>query len=289
MARSSQGHAEGRFALLGLICAMAVLLFATRDAAVERRAVPTLTDDIQAPVAAFLARPLRAAEGAIAGAEDRARALEENRELRRELAELRSESQRLGAMRLRLERLEAMLAIDLNGEIPTDRITARVVSDPDGPFVRSYLLGAGQGSGVRDGNAVMSDAGLVGHVVSAGARSARVLRLDDLNSRVAVMNLRNGARAILVGANDGTAVLRFVTGEEPFIAGDRIVTSGDDGRLPQGLPVGSVSSDDGRFLVTLDFTQRPVDWVVVLPTQPVALAEDVEADAGAAATDGAGQ
>ena len=287
MARSSQGHSEGRFALTGLISAMVVLLFMSRDAAVERRTSPILTDDIQAPVAAFLGQPLRAAEGALASAEDRARALEENRELRRELTELRAESQRLGAMRLRLERLEAMLDIDLRGDIPADRITARVVSDPDGPFVRSYLLGAGEASGVRDGYAVMSDAGLVGHVVSAGTRSARVLRLDDLNSRVAVMNPRNGARAILVGANDGTAVLRFVTGEEPFMADDRIVTSGDDGRLPQGLPIGLVSTDGERFLVRLDFTTKPVDWVVVLPTRPVALAEEVEVETAAA--DGAGQ
>ncbi len=279
MARPNSGHSEGRLALLGLISAMAVLLFASRDAAVERRTSPTLTDDIQAPIAAFFGRPLRAVEASLASAEDRARALEENRELRKELAELRAESQRLGAMRLRLQRLEAMLGIERRGEIPADRITARVVSDPDGPFVRSYLLGTGRDAGVRDGYAVMSDAGLVGHVVSAGSRSARVLRLDDLNSRVAVMNPRNGARAILIGANDGTSALRFVTGEASFVIEDRIVTSGDDGRLPQGLPIGTMKTADDRFLVTLDFTKRPVDWVVVLPTTPVADADDVERDA----------
>ena len=284
--RSSSDRSEGRFALAGLMLAMAALMFASRDAAVERRSAPMLTDDIQAPVAAFLGRPLRAVEESLASAEDRTRALEENRELRRELAVLRAEAQRLGAMRLRLERLEAMLGVELRGTIPEQRIPARVVSDPDSPFVRSYLLGAGRASGVEEGHAVMSDAGLVGHVVSAGERSARVLRLDDLNSRVAVMNPRNGARAIMVGSNDGTAVLRFVTGEEPFVAGDRITTSGDDGRLPLGLPVGRIA--DG-LSVTLDYTARPVDWVVVLPFIAVAESSDADTPVELAAVDGDGQ
>ena len=273
MAQGKSDRADGRVGLLLLTLAALILLVVSRSDARERRAAPLLAADIQAPVAAYLSRPFRAVETSLADAEDRAQALEENRALRAELARLRRESQRLAAMRSRLARLEATLGITVNGDIPAERVTARVVSDPGSPFVRSYLLAAGAEHGVYPGYAVLNEAGLVGHVVSAGRRSARVLRLDDLNSRVAVMSERSGARAILAGANDGPPALRFVADPLGWETGDVLLTSGDDGRLPQGLPVGTLEAD-GR--IALDFATVPTDWVVVIPAVPVGDPDDVE-------------
>ena len=276
MARTRADRSQGRVGLiLAVVVAMGTLVVGSRSA-VERRSAPLLTADIQAPVADFVGTPFRALETSLATAEDRRRALEENKALRRELTSLRRENDRLQAMRARLARLEGTLELRVNGDIPSERITARVVSDPGSPFVRSLLLAVGSRDGVAEGHAVLSDAGLVGHVVSAGQRSARVLRLDDLNSRVAVMSERSGARAILVGANNEAPSLRFASDATQWEAGDRVLTSGDDGRLPQGLPVGTLR-EGGR--VALDFTTAPTDWVVVIPYIAPAKADDVEAHA----------
>lgn len=296
MARTKADRSEGRIGLIGLVTLALALLVSQREAAQERRSAPLLSADVQAPVAQTLGAPLRALEHTLATAEDRRRALEENKALRAELTELRRENDRLAAMRWRLGRIEDLKGIRVNGEVPSQQITARVVSDPGSPFVRSFLLGAGQVDGVREGYAVLSDSGLVGHVVSAGRQSSRVLRLDDLNSRVAVMSERSGARAILAGSNDANPELRFISDIEGWHETDRVVTSGDDGRLPQGLPVGTVGAD-GR--VDLDYRRQPSDWVIVLPYAPIADAADVEqlgpelpdgsAEAGASTTaDGAG-
>jgi rod shape-determining protein MreC len=274
MVRAKSDRSEGRLGLSLLIIVALVMLVFGRDAAQDRRASPTLTDDIQAPVATVLSRPFRAIEEGLRSREDRRRAHEENRALRRELASMRRERDRLMAMQDRLARLETTLSIRVNGDIPSQRITARVVSDPGSPFVRSFLLSAGTEDGVEAGYAVMSDAGLVGHVLSAGQRSSRVLRLDDLNSRVAVMSVRSGARAILVGTNEGTPTLKFIANSEGWIEGDRVVTSGDDGQLPMGLPVGRVIE---KAQVELGYRKQSVDWVILLPFEPMARDEDVEA------------
>lgn len=261
--------------LLLMIVLSAVLLFTQRDAATERRTTPLLASDVQAPVAAFLGAPFRKLEGAVEDVEDGRRALLENRALREELTTLRADNTRLRAQQARLIRLETILAVELTGDIPDQRITARAVSDPSSPFVRSFLIGAGRNAGIQDGYAVLSDAGLVGHVVSAGRRSARVLRLDDLNSRVAVSSERSGARAILAGANDDRPTLAFVADVDGWRAGDRVLTSGDDGRLPQGIPIGTVLPGN-RLAVALDFLEKPVDWVFVLPYEGLADPEDVD-------------
>ncbi len=275
MARNGTRSAEGRVGLLLLIALSAVLLLTQRDAALERRTTPLLTGDIQAPIAVWLGTPFRGLESAVSDVEEGRRALEENRVLRAELTTLREENDRLRAHRARQKRLESLLAVDRLDEIPDERIAARAVSDSASPFVRSLLIGSGREAGIRDGYPVLSDAGLVGHVVSAGRRSARILRLDDLNSRVAVMSDRSGARAILRGSNESAPSLAFVADLEGWLPGDRIVTSGDDGRLPRGLSVGTLL-EGADMEVSLDFLGAPVDWVFVLPYEGLADPDDVD-------------
>jgi len=258
-----------------MIVLSAVLLLTQRDAATERRTTPSLASDVQAPVAAWLGAPFRKLEGAAADIEDSRRALEENKVLREELTILRAKNDQLLAQKARLRRLEKLLSVERTGDIPDRRIAARAVSDPSSPFVRSLLIASGRNNGVFDGYAVLSDVGLVGHVVSAGRRSARVLRLDDLNSRVAVMSQRSGARAILAGANDDRPTLAFVADPEGWQVGDRVITSGDDGRLPMGLPVGTVLPGD-RLAVDLDFLASTIDWVFILPYEGLATPDDVD-------------
>lgn len=268
MARLGSNSSEGRIGLLLLILLSAVLLLTQREEARERRTTPLLTSDLQAPVAAWLGLPFRQLEGTLSDVEEGRRALQENHALRAELVELRAQNDRLKASEARMKRLEALLFVDFKADIPSRRIAARAVSDTASPFVRSVLIGAGKSAGIRDGYPVLSEAGLVGHVVSAGSRSARVLRLDDLNSRVAVESARSGARAILTGLNMDDAGLAFVSHPDDWSIGDRVITSGDDGRLPAGLPVGTVKRVE-PFRVALDFHRAPIDWVFVLPFEPL--------------------
>jgi len=63
-------------------------------------------------------------------------------------------------------------------------ITARVIVDSGGAFANSLVLNAGSRAGVAKGQAVVTGDGLVGRIHGVGARSARVLLVTDLNSRI---------------------------------------------------------------------------------------------------------
>ena len=58
------------------------------------------------------------------------------------------------------------------------------------------MLNAGSRDGVEKGHAVIDGTGMVGRVVEVGQRSARVLILTDLNSRIPIMVGTTGDRAI---------------------------------------------------------------------------------------------
>lgn len=221
-----------------------------------------------APALELLSRPLRAIENIVIGFQDRSRAVEENIALREELYDLREEKQRYQLMEKKLAHLEKILGIEDGIDIPTKKVVARAISEVEGPFVRSALINVGVNKGVKKGHPVMTVHGLYGHILHSGPISSRVLQLGDLNSRISVMSERSEARAILSGDNSDLPLLAFVEDRADWGVGDTVLSSGDGGVLPQGLPVGEVrSNDSGQFVVELGTTGKPIDWVWVYPYQ----------------------
>lgn len=127
--------------------------------------------------------------------------------------------------------------------------SGRIIADARGPFVRSALVNLGRKDGVRIGYAVINGDGLVGRTVEAGDSVARVLLLNDLNSRIPVIVGPNGARGLALGDNSAELQLDFVEEGAAIYAGDEVYTSGSDGVLPRGLRVGMVVGEPGAYKV----------------------------------------
>jgi rod shape-determining protein MreC len=98
--------------------------------------------------------------------------------------------------------------------------------------------------------------GLAGRIAEVGRRSARVLLLTDINSRVPVLVERTRDRAILAGDNSNHPQLLYLKPRAELRVGDRVVTSGDGGVFPAGLPVGVVDSIEDGVVGIAPF----VDW-----------------------------
>jgi rod shape-determining protein MreC len=76
---------------------------------------------------------------------------------------------------------------------------------------------------------------------------------------------RTNARAILTGDGGPNPRLDYLRGRDPIREGDRILTSGDGGVVPRGLPVGTaVKGLDGRWRVVLASDAAPIDFVRIL-------------------------
>ncbi|MCH9764453.1 MAG: rod shape-determining protein MreC [Alphaproteobacteria bacterium] len=122
-------------------------------------------------------------------------------------------------------------------------VTARVMANSSGAFVRSVLINAGRQQNVRLGYPVVNEEGLVGRIVDSGDSAARVLLLADLNSRVPVRVGKQGTRAILVGDNGPNPRLDYLPANATVSPGDLVATSGAGGLYPSGLRVGVVVKD----------------------------------------------
>lgn len=179
----------------------------------------------------------------------------ENQRLRRELM----------LNRARLDRAEAILAsttetANLQRAVavrPGMSVIIASVLDVDlDPSRQRLVIRAGAGDGVRVGQTVMDEGGLLGQVISVQPNISTVLLVTDPEHAVPVMLKRNGVRMIAsgMGRNDLLDVINVPLSTD-IKPGDVVVTSGLGGRFAPGLPVGVVTrvrADDSRAFLLGD-------------------------------------
>lgn len=179
---------------------------------------------------------------------------EENLYLEREITKLRHETLLTKQIESENERLKELL--NYVGVQKISFVTARVVTDSSGPFLRSIMINAGAVDGIRKGNAVMSDKGLIGRVIEVGEGSSRVLLVTDINSRLPVVMEKSRERAMVAGNNSEALDVMYLPRESKTKAGELAITSGDGKFFPSGLPVGAIYMEKDQQLKLLPLT----DW-----------------------------
>jgi rod shape-determining protein MreC len=251
--------------VVAAVAAVALLLSDRRETLQNGayNAARAMADAGASPVGQALSAPSRWIGGAAAYVGDYFGAVSENRRLRQENAELRQWRATATALADTNSRYRALLGFRTDPPIPM--ASAHVILDARGPFANTRLADAGKEAGVQIGNPVMNERGLVGRVIGVTRGVSRVLLLTDVASRTPVLIDRTDARAIMTGDASSTPKLEYLRGADPIKDGDRLLTSGDGGMIPRGLPVGTaVKGLDGTWRVRLDADETAIDFVRIL-------------------------
>ncbi|MEZ5875238.1 MAG: rod shape-determining protein MreC [Hyphomicrobiales bacterium] len=218
--------------------------------------------DLTAPLLEAASIPAIEARRAVERVQTYAALFSELDRLKQENEELKQWEWRTKLLERKVSQLRSLLnAVEEPG---LAYATGRVIADARGPFVRSALINLGREDGVRIGYAVINGDGLIGRTVDAGASVARVLLLNDLNSRIPVLVGPTGVRGLVAGDNSAELQLDFLAEGARIYAGDEVYTSGSDGVLPRGLRVGAVTGSPGAFKVRPYAELNSLDAVSVL-------------------------
>jgi len=249
------------------LVALGLLIVARADEGFFEDARATVSD-ASAPVMEALATP---AEMFKRGSDDFwsfFTAFEDNQKLRAENARLSAVQREVEDLRRKVQLYETLLKAP--SEEAVSAVTARVIADASGPFAHTVLINAGHDQGIAKGHAVADERGLLGRVIASGHRSARVLLLTDLSSRVPVMIEGANLKAILAGDNSGRPVLEYLPPGSVIHAGARVVTTPDGGVFPPGVPVGTIAKGVSPPRVQLYTVEGRADFVRILRyTAPV--------------------
>jgi len=239
---------RGTFVLL-FGAAFALMVLGKADTPLIERARVSVVDALS-PIMEGLAKPIASVRQLYDNARDFWSLREQNAALKADqdrLLEWQTVARQLQAEN---DSLRAMLK--LVPEPSATFVTARVVADNGGAFVRTVLVTAGLRDGVRKGSVAMTGEGVVGRVAEVGEHSARVLLLSDISSRIPVTIERTRDQAILAGDNSDNPRLLYLPHGNALTPGDRIVTSTAGGAFPGGLPIGQVVAiQDGVPIVQL--------------------------------------
>ena len=168
----------------------------------------------------------------------------ENERLRQRLEEAVQREARRQETMLALQRLEALLDLKRNLALPVTG--SRVVAYDPSLWSRAAIIDQGRSQGVEVGHAVVAPAGIIGRIVEAYPRYAKVMLIVDRNSGADAMIQRTRVRGILEGKGGNRCSLEYVPKNADIQVGDLVLASGLGGIYPQGLVFGKVTKADKK-------------------------------------------
>lgn len=273
---------------LVLLCLSIFLIWRIDSPRVERFRSDLI--DSVLPGMEWASVPIAGFAGMVEDFQSYQRIYQQNQDLRRELQQMKAWKEAAVQLEQQNAKLLALNSVRLDPKLTS--VSGVVIADSGSPFRQSVLLNVGARDGIRDGWATMDGLGLVGRISGVGETTSRVILLTDAASRLPVTIQPQGFRAMLAGDNSAAPVLDFVEDPLEIRAGDRVVSSGDGGLFPAGLPVGQVAkAPDGRLRVWLAADYERLEFLrvlrshegevigdpggLVVPPQPVPLPDPV--------------
>ncbi len=170
---------------------------------------------------------------------------EENRRMREQQvlnAQQLQQSRQLLAENAYLRKL-----LDAAERLQLRTVMSEILYDARDPFSRKVILDRGERHGLKPGQPVIDDLGVVGQVTRVFPFTAEVTLLTDKDHAIPVQVLRSGVRSVAYGrGQSGTLELRFMASNADIQKGDVVTTSGIDGVYPPGLAVATVASVDTK-------------------------------------------
>jgi rod shape-determining protein MreC len=168
--------------------------------------------------------------------------LKENEKLHRQNQELLVRQQQASAALAENNSLRAQLG--WARQQPWKLKLANVVLRDPANWWRTIQIDAGTRVGIRENCPVLTSEGLVGRVSSAGSFRSQVILIGDPNCRVSAL-VQNPARDIGILSASGPldnslAELTYLAGNANLKSGQAVVTSGEGGIFPTGIPIGQI-------------------------------------------------
>ena len=242
---------DGRFGIIALVALSCLFLFSSIINPSFMQGARTSFVDVTTPILKAINAPFDMAANFIGGVSGLTNLRAENAKLVAENKRLREWYQT--ALMLQAENQSLQELLNVKVDAPHEYITAKVIADSGNSFVKTVLVGVGQQDNVKKNQAVLAEEGLIGRVIEVGRNSSRIMLLTDFNSRIPVLLEGTRQKAVLAGSNNSLLDLKYIPDDSSVTEGVRIVTSGDGGVFPAGLPLGRITAINDKKIKVKPF------------------------------------
>jgi rod shape-determining protein MreC len=165
---------------------------------------------------------------------------QENAQLRESATERAARLLQDEQLRLENAHLRQLLALRERTSAKTQSV--QLLYEPRDRFTHKLVIDRGSSDGLRAGNPVIDEQGVVGQITRVFPMVSEVTVLTERDQSIPVEVVRNALRCVAFGGSEpGTLELHFLAANADVSSGDTVVTSGLDGLYPAGLPVGTIA------------------------------------------------
>jgi len=164
------------------------------------------------------------------------------------------ENLRLENQRLEVQNLQAVALLQENNQLRAQagwqqqqpwklKLAGVVLRDPVN-WWHTIQINLGKRDGLVENLPVLTADGLVGRVSSVGYTRSQVVLVDDPNCRVSGRVLNSARDLGIISPREpveGSLVtLTYLSGDAKLESGQKVVTSGEGGVFPPGIPIGQI-------------------------------------------------
>ena len=187
----------------------------------------------------FVSLPFSSVKNTYHGFNDHLKIYEENKKLKNtnlNIQELKFENQFLKEENIRLNEL-----IEEKSLFSDNYHVTKILLDQESPYLRSIVINKGFKHNIKIGSTVRSGSYFVGKVVGVNYLTSRVLLINDLNSKIPVIIEPDGTSAMVSG--NGSKIfgdIEYLPEKNQVEEGHIVYTSGTDGIISSGMPVGKI-------------------------------------------------
>lgn len=168
-------------------------------------------------------------------------ALDENRELKEEIASLTEENNRLQAEQFELQRLRDLYQMDQD-YMQYEKVGARVIANDSGDWFQVFRVDKGSADGIKVDMNVIAGGGLVGIVTDVGANYATVRSIIDDSSLVSAMAMQSSDTCFVGGDlmlyKEGRLRITNIKKDADVKDGNKIITSNISSKFLPGILIG---------------------------------------------------
>ena len=164
----------------------------------------------------------------------------ENRYLKQEERLLNARLQKMDVLLAENTRLRQLLGA--SRKLSDEVIVSELLSVDQNPYRQLIELNKGSLDGLKDGQAVIDDYGIMGQIIHVGHNSSTVKLISDPEHVIPVQFIHSGMRSVAFGNGSTDELeLRYLPATASIKPGDELVTSGLGGRFPADYPVATIT------------------------------------------------
>ena len=200
--------------------------------------------------------PKNSIEGLRISLSDRSSIIDQNKKLKEENIQLKSDLQRVYKLDAENKRLYELL-----GSYPDRQknfLFADIIASSTVPDRHQITINKGSDDGINVGDAVADPDGIIGHVIRDQFFSSEILLISDLEHAIPIEIINTGERAIAYGSGDMNRLeIRSIPPNSKAKIDDVVITSGLGGRYPEGFPIGEISEierTEGENFLTINLS-----------------------------------